>query len=264
MKIDSYLSGVFLVGGSTVLSVVGLLVVRRLLHSKNLISSHDVGGYLLSVVGTMYAVILGLIVVDAMGRFQEARQTAERESNAVADVILLSNQFPPEQRTRIQTLALAYIDRVLEDEWPILDHGQFAPSARHAAIDLINAVCGFDPKTNKEQEIYAAQIEALCEFWNCRRTRINTAAHGLPALEWFVLIVGGIITIAFTYFFKLEHLRIQIIMTVMVASMIALCLFLVLMFGYPYSGELKVDPSNFKVAHAIIAYQGGRTITPGP
>ena len=53
-------------------------------------------------------------------------------------------------------------------------------------------------------------------------------------------------------------------MTAMVASIIALCLYLVLMFGYPYSGELKVDPSNFKVAHAIIAYQGGRTITPGP
>jgi len=264
MKLDSYLSGFFLVGASTLVSVIGLLVVRKLLHTKNLISSHDVGGYLLSVVGTMYAVILGLIVVDAMGKFQEARQTTERESNALADVILLSNQLPPDQRTRVQTLALAYVDRVLEDEWPILDHGQFAPSARHAAIDLIDAVSGFEPKTNKEQEIYAAEIEMLCEFWNCRRTRINTAAHGLPALEWFVLIVGGVITISFTYFFKLEHLRIQIIMTVMVASIIALCLFLVLMFGYPYSGELKVDPSNFKLAHAIIAYQGGRTITPGP
>ena len=30
------------------------------------------------------------------------------------------------------------------------------------------------------------------------------------------------------------------------------------MFGYPFSGELKVDPSNFKVAHAIIVYRGGR------
>src|SRR4051812_12825041 len=112
MRLDSYLSGAFLVVGSTILSVVGLLVVRRLLHSKNLISSHDVGGYLLSVVGTMYAVILGLIVVDAMGKFQEARQTTDRESNALADIILLSNQLPPEERIRVQTLTLAYIDRV--------------------------------------------------------------------------------------------------------------------------------------------------------
>jgi hypothetical protein len=263
MKLDSYLSGFFLIGASTLVAVIGLLVVRRLLHTRNLISSHDVGGYLLSVVGTMYAVILGLIVVDAMGKFQEARQTTERESNALADIILLSNQLSPAQRTKVQTLALAYIDRVLEDEWPILDSGRFAPSARHAAIDLIDGVCGLDPQTGKEQEIYAAEMEAICEFWNCRRTRINTSAHGVPMLEWVVLLVGGVITVSFTYFFKLEHLPIQMIMTAMVAMIIALCLFLVLMFGYPFSGELKVDPSNFKVAHAIIAYRGGCTITPG-
>lgn len=263
MKIDSYLSGVVLISSSTVISVLGLLIVRRLLHTKNLISSHDVGGYLLSVVGTMYAVILGLIVVDAMGKFQEARQTTEHESNALADVILLANQLPSEQRTRVQTRAMAYIDRVLEEEWPMLDHGQFAPSARRAAFDLIDAVSGFEPQTGKEQEIYAAEVEVLCEFWNARRTRVNTAAHGVPTLEWVVLLLGGIITVSFTYFFKLEHLQIQIIMTAMVAMIIAVCLFLVLMFGYPYSGELKVDPSNFKVAHAIVAYQGGRMITPG-
>jgi hypothetical protein len=263
MKIDSYISGFFLVSASTLVAVIGLLVVRRVLHSKNLISSHDVGGYLLSVVGTVYAVILGLIVVDAMGKFQEARQTTERESNALADVVLLSNQLPARQRARVQELAQVYVHRVLEDEWPILDHGRVAPSARRAAIDLIDAVTAFEPQTNKEQEIYGTELEALCEFWNCRRTRTNTAAHGVPTLEWVILIVGAVITVAFTYFFKLEHLRIQMVMTAMVAMVIALCLFLVLMFGYPYSGELKVDPSCFNVTQAIIAYQGGRVITPG-
>src|SRR3954451_4965752 len=112
MKIDSYLAGFFLVAGSTALSIAGLLIVRRVLHKENLISSHDVGGYLLSVVGTTYAVILGLIVVDAMARFQEARLTTENESNALADVILLSNQLPRETRERIQSLSLTYVDRV--------------------------------------------------------------------------------------------------------------------------------------------------------
>ena len=192
MKIDSYLSGFLLVGASTIVSVVGLLVVRRLLHSKNLISSHDVGGYLLSVVGTMYAVILGLIVVDAMGKFQEARQTTEQR------VERPGRRHPPVQPAS----AGASGPGSRRSRWPTSigssrtsgrssTTASSPPSARHAAIDLIDAVCGFDPKTNKEQAIYAAEVEALCEFWNSRRTRINTAAHGLPALEWFVLIVGG-------------------------------------------------------------------------
>jgi hypothetical protein len=259
MKVDSYLAGLFLISVSTLAAVAGLLIVRRVLHSQNLISSHDVGGYLLSVVGTMYAVILGLIVVDAMTRFQEARQTTEHESNALANLLLLSSQLPREKKAQIQGLALAYVARVLEDEWPMLDHGQFAPGARRAALDLIDAVSRFEPQTAKEAEIYAAEMEAVCELWNSRRTRINTASHGIPSLEWVVLVVGGVVTVSFTYFFKLEHLQIQVVMTAMVAVMIALCLFLVLMFGYPFSGDLKVDPSNFHLAEAIVKDQNSRT-----
>jgi Protein of unknown function (DUF4239) len=262
MKIDSYLSGFFLVGGSIALAILGLLAVRRVLHAKSLISSHDVGGYLLSVTGTLYAVILGLIVVDSMAKFQQARVTTEQESNALANVILLSNQLPREERLQIQQLALAYIDHVIQDEWPIMDQGKYAPEARWAAIHLIDAVCDFEPKTEKEQTIHAAELTAICEFWNSRRSRTITAAHGIPALEWVILLLGGIITVAFTYFFKLEHLKIQIVMTAMVATIIALNLYLVLMFGNPYSGDLKISPDSFKVIQAIIAHQAGPLTTP--
>src|SRR5207237_1333196 len=83
-------------------SVVGLLAVRRVLRTWDLLECHDVGGYLLSVVGTLYAVILGLIVVDSMGKFQQARATVEQESNSLADIILLSNQLPRRERDEIR------------------------------------------------------------------------------------------------------------------------------------------------------------------
>jgi hypothetical protein len=262
MKVDTYLSGFFLVGGSTIVAMVGVLIGRRLIHARNLINSHEVGGYLLSVVGTMYAVILGLIVVESMANFEQARLTTEQESNALADLILLSNRLPDQKRQQIQKLALAYIDRVVDDEWPMLDHGTYAPSARRAALDLIDAVCNFEPQTASEQAIYDKELDAVCQFWNSRRTRTVTAAHGVPALEWVVLIVGGVITLAFIAFFRLDHLRIQLLMTAMVTIVIALNMYMVLMFGYPYSGQLKVPPDNFKVAQAIIEHQTSRSSTP--
>jgi hypothetical protein len=145
-----------------------------------------------------------------------------------------------------------------------MDQGRYAPTARLAAIELINAVCNYEPKTEKEQAIYGSELSAVSEFWNHRRTRVVIAMHGVPALEWVVLLIGGVLTVSFTYFFKLEHLNIQVIMTAMVAMIIALCLFLVLMFGYPFSGELTVSPDSFKITRAIIAYQAGRTPLPVP
>jgi hypothetical protein len=261
VKLDSYLSGFLMVGASAVLAIVGLVVVRRVLHARNLISSHDVGGYLLSVVGTLYAVILGLVVVDSMGKFHEARLKTEQEANALADLILLADQMPMDHRERLRKLTLDYVDRVVRVEWPTMDHGRHDPESRRAAIDLIEAVCGFQPVSDKQRTIYEAQVAASCELWNCRRSRIVTASHGVATLEWVVLILGGVITVAFTYFFKLEHLNIQVVMTAMVSTIIALNLFLVLMFGYPFSGDLKVPSDIFDAVASVIAHQDGRAAT---
>ncbi len=258
MKLDSYVSGFLMVTATAAVAVLGLVVVRRILHARDLISSHDVGGYLLSVVGTMYAVILGLIVVDAMGKFHEARLKTEQEANSLADIILLGDQMPSGERDQVRKLALDYVDLVVRVEWPTMDHGRHTPEARRAAIDLVDAVCRFQPSSEKERTIYEAQLAAACEFWNCRRSRIVTASHGVAALEWVVLILGGVITVAFTYFFKLEHLNIQVVMTAMVSTIIALNLFLVLMFGYPYSGDLKIPSDIFNAVVSVIEHQDRR------
>src|SRR5215208_1036289 len=150
MKLDSYLSGFLLVVACALLSILGLLAVRRTVHARGLISSHDVGGYLLSVVGTLYAVILGLIVVDSMATFQQARQTTEQEANSLTDVILLADHLPRERRERVQAQARRYIGLILDDEWALMDRGRHVPEARQAAIDLVAAVCNFEPTTEKE------------------------------------------------------------------------------------------------------------------
>ena len=255
-KIDSYFSGFLLVAAANALAIGGLMVSRRILRRHDLISTHEVGGFLLSVVGTMYAVILGLVVVDSMAKFQLGRQTTEQEANGLANIVLLANHLPAETRGRIHAEALAYADLVINREWILLDDGKYSPEAQVTALRLIAAVTEFDPKTAREQSSYDVALSAVGDFWNARRYRIVTAAHGIPALEWFVLIAGGVITVTFTYFFKLEHLRIQVVMTSLVATIIALNLYMVLMFGYPFSGDVKVGCDSFQVAELCIAHDG--------
>ncbi len=252
-KVDSYISGFGLVLAANTVAVLGLLATRRLLRRLDLISHHEVGGFLLSVVGTMYAVILGLIVVDSMNKFQLGRQMTESEANALANFVLLANHLPRADRDRIQGLAVAYGDLVITSEWVLLDDGKSCPAGPgHGALRLIDAVTEFEPTNPREQATYETALAAVDDFWNARRYRIVTAAQSIPSIEWFVLIAGGIITVTFTYFFRLDHLRIQVAMTSLVATIIALNLYLILMFGYPFSGDVKVGCDSFNVAEVII------------
>ncbi len=126
MKVDSYIIGSILIVGISLLSVLGLLVVRKYFDLEKLKSCHEVGGYLLSVVGTMYAVLLGLIVVDAMTKFQTAREVVEQEANSLADVFLLSESFPPEKCRTVRIVCNNYVKEILTEEWPAMANGKIS------------------------------------------------------------------------------------------------------------------------------------------
>ena len=59
------------------------------------------------------------------------------------------------------------------------------------------------------------------------------------------------ITVFFTFFFALQHTGLQIMMTAMVAMLIALNLTLVLLFAYPFKGDVSVQADSFKLIQNI-------------
>jgi len=257
MNIDSYGVGFSLIAAVSLLSVLGLLFVRRTFHLDKLKSCHEVGGYLLSVVGTMYAVLLGLIVVDAMTKFQTARAIVEQEANSLADVFLLSGSLPEEKSKKIRVLCNSYVKQVLTDEWPAMEKGRISLPARRAVIELMNEVMTFEPVTENQKAIYPIAVQEACQVWDFRRARTNMAQHGIPVVEWTVLVIGAIVTIIFTYFFGIESARAQMAMTCMVSLLISLNMYLVVLFGSPFSGDLVVSADAFKVDQMIFDNQLG-------
>ena len=91
---DTYAAGTGMIASSAVAAVAGLILLRRLGYFRNLVISHEASGQYLSIVGTLYAVLLGLIVVDAMERFQHATTLVGQESNALAELIYLAGRMP--------------------------------------------------------------------------------------------------------------------------------------------------------------------------
>lgn len=260
MKIDSYGVGFALIAGICIISMVGLYYVRRYFHLDNLRKCHEVGGYLLSVVGTMYAVLLGLVVVDAMTKFQTARTIVEQEANSLADVFLLAEQFPEVKAHKVRSLCNTYVTEVIEKEWDSMTEGKINLSARRAAVNLMREVMQFEPTTENQKAIYPVMVSEACQVWDFRRARTNMATHGLPRVEWFVLIIGGIVTVTFTYFFGVENQKAQMIMTCMVSLLISLNLYLVVLFGAPFSGDLCIDSDAFKVDRIIFENQLGISV----
>lgn len=244
METIIYGSGLIL--GSIFLSNLGLLLVRRRVPIHVVEPAHEVGGYLFAAIATLYAVLLGLIVVDAMTKFQDASHVAAEESNSVAHIYFLADQLPLEPRQKIQKLCKQYVQQVVDNEWTSMNNHCYCPLARVSALSLIKTVYSFKPSNDAENTVYGAALQETSDFWSARRSRIITATHTIPAIEWFTVLAGGIATVAFTYFFGTERLRVQIAMTSMVAFLISLNIFLLWMFSEPFDGIFRVSPESFQ------------------
>ncbi len=250
-NVERYAFGSFLIILFVVAAMYGVLLIRKRFELDRLKHFHDVSGNIFGVAGTLYAVLLGLVVVDAMQTFSTARVTVEKESDALANLFLLGSRLPAEKAQKFQSLCAAYASEVIEREWPMMDHGKSDPQARSLAYQLIREMADVEPVTENLKAVYPLLLQEGMELKEQRRLRTTIAFHGLPAIEWVVLCLGAVVTVIFTYFFRLESFKVQLALTGMVALLIALNLYLVVLFGTPFSGDLYVESEPFKTDLAI-------------
>jgi hypothetical protein len=243
---SAVLLSILVVLGSTVVAVAGMLFVRQRFALDELRSHHEVAGYLLSVVGTLYAVLLGLVVVDVQSKHQQARMMEETEASAIADLFHIVNAFPDKPRNTIQQDLVHYVSVVLDYEWSNAESPEKATLSTGPVRDVWTVLNNYEPKTSREQASYQQALATLTQIADSRRFRIISARSNISPVLWGVLLSGGILTILFTYFFGLESLRSHIIMTSMLTVCISLNVLLVVLYSNPYRGDLQVQPSGFK------------------
>ncbi len=70
--------------------------------------------------------------------------------------------------------------------------------------------------------------------------------EGIPTILWVVLIVGGVITVCFTYFFGMRTPRLHVLMVVAFTVVLALVLYTVRALEYPFDGIAQVKPEAFE------------------
>ncbi len=228
------------------LAIGGLLVVRRFAGYEELSLHHDVAGCFLSIIGTLYAVVLGFMVVDSLNTFERARVTVEQEANALHDIYHLTEGLPLAVESRLRTLCTAYAAVMIDDEWKEMAYGRMSPKSHEIMSAIWDTVSRFQPATPNEQNIHSALLSELDQMGDSRHTRLLTARASFDGIVWALLIFGAFVIVVFTYFFGLRRLSTQILMTVLVTSVLGLNLALVGMFRYPFSGDVRVMPDAFK------------------
>ena len=203
---------------------------------------NDVAGFIYAVLGVVYAVLLGLMVVAVWEEWNMAARTADEEASALAEVFWLADRMPESEGHHIQELARSYARMVVNEEWSLMEQEKSSPKAWDLLDDLRASLQNFDPSTREEQVLYEQGFERMRDLADARRDRLLEAKQGLPAILWVVLITGGIVVVSFTYLFGLESTLIHLFMVASLALIIALVLFTVAALNFPFKGDITIHP----------------------
>jgi hypothetical protein len=240
--------GVLIIGLSVASSVLGLIITHRFFPHSVRHVNNEVAGFFIAVLGVVYAVLLAFVVIVVWEDFTSARSASEVEAADLISLYRLSRAFPEPAATNIRTGVSRYVHTVIDDEWPKLAHGEVSPNAGAAMDDLWTIVSTFEPRTTREEAVYAEGLQRLDDVSDHRQLRVFESRNVLPPLMWVLLIGGGIITVAFTYFLAAPSIRAQLIMTGLYTALIAFALFLIVAIDQPFAGDLGVTPEAFGYA----------------
>jgi hypothetical protein len=227
-------------------AVAGLVLVQRLVPPERRKEQNDVAGFIFAVLGVAYAVLLAFVVIAVWQDYETAQTDVESEAHELAGIYFLASRLPEPDQTRIRDLIRTYVRVVVEEEWPMMERGQTSPRADSLVRQLRSEIQEFDPHTKGEQVLYESELTQSHDADAARRSRLLAVREGIPDLLWVVLVLGGVITVSFTYLFGLRSNLAHALMVAALTLVICGILFTIGDFNNPFSGLVEIQPEAFK------------------
>ena len=209
---------------------------------------NDLIGWQLSVLGTTYAVIIGFMLYTVWIDFGSAELNADAEANSLVNLYRLADGLSPKEGARLKVLARAYGDAVVYQEWGEMAANIMPSKTREIARQMwqtLMASKGASPTEITAEDHALYELSALAGY---RRIRLVESASRLPAVLWFVLLVGGVVTIASTCMFGASNGALHVIQVSAFTLLISLVLVAIADINRPFQGSVHVSDYAFRRA----------------
>jgi hypothetical protein len=248
------LLAVMMLSAFMALGVAGLVIVRRFIHIEDREGLHEVAGFIYATIGVAYAVLMAFVVLVVWEQLSAAEANVQEEAGIVRALHEDARAYPAPVAQQLRLELQAYTSSVIHDEWPAMASGQSSPRTDAALRAIEDTLLAFKPTNIQEQVIFGESFTQINRVIIDRTLRLHQSQAAVPDTLWLALIIGAIVTISFSYFFRVGSLVAQGLMTAALAIVIASVLFVIVEFDRPFTGDIRVEPTTFE--QLLVSMQG--------
>jgi hypothetical protein len=228
-----------------VASVAGLLIARKIYPHHRCKQHNDIGGFIFATLGVIYAVLLAFTVVITWQGYDKAQDMTANEASSIGSLYRYAESFPTGFQSKLKNELVLYVKAIVGEEWPMMAKGHGSENVQRMNKNLWKRYHGFQPKNETEKIFLSASVHHMARVSELRIQRIAASSQGNHPLIYFILITGSILTIAFSMLFGTKNIIPHLIMTALMAAMIAISLLAIVAIDYPFTGDLIIKPDVF-------------------
>ncbi len=147
----------------------------------------------LQFVGAAYGLLLGLLVVFAVGHFSDVRHEAQREASSLVGLYDTVGVYPHETRDPVRHNLVCYMRSIVHDEWPSMERGNQTEARRTLEFgDRVRAdVRNLPTDDPKQGSAYGRAGTLITDAGQSRQQLLFFTEPEIPTALWVVIYVGA-------------------------------------------------------------------------
>jgi hypothetical protein len=199
---------------------------------------------MLPPLGILFALLVGFIAVEVWNNFDKAKIAVATEASALRAVVLLSGNFPEEQKKRIYALVDRHIEDAINKEWPAMAHRRATLSTlrANAMIEALQDVLSMKPADDSQRTAQPEIMKALETAMDARRQRIVVSQSSVGTVKWAGIVLQALCTLIAIAMVHSDNRLACAIAMALFATGVALSLLLIAAYSRPFTGEISVKP----------------------
>jgi hypothetical protein len=240
--------GVAICGIAVLLTTLAQATLHRRWSVEARKPLNEITGFVIAVVGVIYAVLLASIAILAIERYDKAQDIVDTEAGLVGDIYRNAIGLPPPVRTEIRQALTDYAETVVDVEWTLMARGEQERGwQEHGWQDLetvLASIAQFEPQTVGQQLFMDEILDQISGLNDARRARMFLSENPIDSIIWWVVVLGGVSTVSLALLFGVQSAGHFIVSNVLAFS-IGLVILLIFVMDRPFTGSSPVTVEPF-------------------
>jgi hypothetical protein len=251
--LNTFLLAILIIIAPALLTGLCVLTARRFLHERVREGHNDVLVPLFLTAGTIYAVMLGFLVVVVWEAYGDAKGNVAVEASTLTTMYRMTNGMDAAELKAMREHIRTYTETVIDKEWDIqAKTGGAAPEARRQIAEIYREFSRM-PGDTGNSSINREFLQQFSAVTAARNKRTLQVSEEVPWVLWFGLIGGATIVIAMSCLLYMDTWWPHMIMSGVLSLMIGMLLFITVILAKPFQGALALEPGPFE--HSLSVYK---------